>query len=182
LEEIRIPFENISDGVTLQTGRKYRIVLVRTLRVELFLHDVYQKPLPDCPYELKAGGRSFSGKADGDAKATVTINSFPERCTVRWSSDPNAQSDNLEYEREIFLHLQPPDTEEGQKRRLHNLGLPSLDDMAEALGSFQRVWDLEPTEMSDDKTVARLEQAAREKIAHEEQPEGGDGDESGERT
>jgi hypothetical protein len=179
--EIRIPLQKAADPVTLQTGQKYRIVIER-IQLEVYLHDIYRKPLPGAPFELKCGEESFQGKAGDQGKLVVKIRSLSEQCTVRWSSDPDADPARFEYEREIFLLLQPKDDPEGHKRRLHNLGLPSLDEVDLALGQFQSGWDLEPTHQSDDKTVAKLDKAAREPIAHDDESDGSGGDDSGDRT
>ncbi len=179
--DIQIQYQDTSDGVTVQTGQKYQIVL-ETTAVEVFLHDVYRKPLPGAPFELRYGERSVRGKTDDDAKAIVRMLSPPERCIVRWSSNTEAEPDEFEYEREIFLRLKASDAEEGQVQRLHNLGLPSFDDFALSLGMFQSSWDLAETQQSDDQTVTKLDEVVKDRISHDEQADESSGDDSSERT
>jgi hypothetical protein len=175
VSEKRVSLDAANRGVLLETGIYHTLVVERPLQVEIYLHDALRQPLPGAPFELICDDKSHPGKADGDAKASVTIDTLSDRCTMRWSADPNAAPEDYEYEREIFLEFGGPNTVQGRERRLHNLGLPSLDDVSEAMRMFRSWWGVDAA-----SSASELERRAQEPIAHEQEDDGED--DPGERT
>jgi hypothetical protein len=169
VSEKRVSLDEAQRGVLLETGIYHTLVVERTLQVEIYLHDALRQPLPGAPFELICDDKSHPGKADSDAKASMTIDTLSDRCTMRWSADESAALEDYEYEREIFLDFAGPDTVQGRERRLHNLGLPSLDDLAGAVQMFQGWWGVDA-----DRIGSELEKRAQEPIVHEDEDDGED--------
>lgn len=158
----RVWISELEEGIELPTGESHSLVVLG-LTMEVFLHDLFRKPLPGVRYELTCEGQTLTGQADGHGMAKVLVNEKAKTCTVRWRRD--SREGEFEYERELFVDVPSPDTPDGQHHRLHNLGLPAKDDMALALSLFQGIWDLEDTGQADSATVGMLGTAAHDAIA-----------------
>jgi hypothetical protein len=167
LKEIRVSLERSIEPLVLQTNVAYRIVIERRA-VEVYLHDLDRKTLPGAPFEVTCAQETLKGTAAADGKATFMLKSLTPRCTIRWSDASRDAPGSFDYELEIFLDLGAPDTVEGQRRRLHNLGLPGLHDHELALGLFQQGWDLEVTHQADDGTVSKLDEVSQMAISLED--------------
>lgn len=176
MSEKRLSLDEAAKGVLLDTGVHHTLVVERTLKVEIYLHDSMRQPLPGAPFELICDDKSHPGKADGDAKASVTFDTLSDRCTMRWSADENAAPEEYEYEREIFLDFAAATTVRGRARRLHNLGLPSLDDPISAVQEFQGWWSV-----GADGIASELGKRAHEPLPKDDDADDG-GDDSADRT
>jgi hypothetical protein len=132
---------------------------VAVLRVRL--HDAMGYKLPAAPYQIEYSGRTKSGKADQDGFVSEVLEPGTESCTVRWQppddSDPADSNKEFLYELVVFIELQNADTEEGLKRRLHNLGYPYLGDPDANIRAFQAHHGVDITGEVDDATKAKLQ-------------------------
>jgi hypothetical protein len=129
------------------------------LRVRL--HDAMGYKLPGVQYQIEYSGRAKSGKADQDGFVTEVLEPGTESCTVRWQSpddsDPVDANKEFLYELMVFIELQDADTDEGVKRRLHNLGYPYIGDPDANIRAFQAHHGVDITGEVDDATKAKLQ-------------------------
>jgi hypothetical protein len=129
---------------------------VSVMRIRL--HDCFGKLMPGVRYALDYAGRHKKGHANAAAFLSETLDPSAERCTVRWDpADPGA-TDPAEflYHMEPFVKLGDFDTDEGLRRRLHNLGYPVEQELSRNLTDFQQQHELEVTGTLDDPTRAKL--------------------------
>jgi peptidoglycan hydrolase-like protein with peptidoglycan-binding domain len=147
------------------------------LRVRL--HDRFGRKMPGVQYEVEYAGRTRPGRADAQGFLTETLDPAAEQCTIRWepaagenATDGAAQPGSTTqgspaqstagsgsgflHELTVFVPLLDIDTDEGVKRRLHNLGYPFDGDYETNLRAFQAHHELDITGLADDATKAEL--------------------------
>jgi type VI secretion system secreted protein VgrG len=122
-------------------------------KVEIHLFDRKGKPISNAPYEVKFFGYLDEGtSADG----TVQIPSFPDvdRAHVRWGRPPAERenpkdTEKYEFEMDVFLIVDDPDSDESIRRKLHNLGHQG-GELHEAIQKMQAALGSELTGLVDD--------------------------------
>jgi peptidoglycan hydrolase-like protein with peptidoglycan-binding domain len=133
------------------------------LRVRL--HDSLGRKMPRAPYQVEYNGRTKSGHADREGFTTDVLDPTAETCTVRWeqaedgagpSNQAGSSSGAFLNEVNVFVKLLDLQTEEGLKRRLHNLGYPFDGDLELNLRAFQSHHELDITGEADDATKQKL--------------------------
>jgi hypothetical protein len=137
--------EKVTQCETAKT-HKFKLSAPSTiLRLQLFEDE---KPFKSQNFELKIGGKSFSGTTDDQGVLEVTIPSDASGGTLKIG--PDNQIFDLE-----FGYLQPVTEKQGLEARLRNLGFvdPKLED---ALTAFQRRFGLTQSGESDQATMDKL--------------------------
>lgn len=132
------------------------------LRVRL--HDSVGHKMPRAEYQLEYAGRTKSGRADREGFVSDTLDPAAETCTVRWgrADDSDSQSQGTPsdsgflYEIAVFVPLLDSNSDDGLKRRLHNLGYPEDAVLEANLRAFQAHHELEISGQADDATKAKL--------------------------
>jgi outer membrane protein OmpA-like peptidoglycan-associated protein len=142
--------------------------------LRLRLHDAVGRRAPGAQYQLEYAGRTKHGRADSEGFVTDVLDPDADTCVVRWAtartessvvaSDPTASDaeadpaspENLSHELSVFVQMPDLGTDEGLKRRLHNLGYLAERDVESNLRAFQSHHGLEITGQADDATNTRL--------------------------
>ncbi|MES1243767.1 MAG: peptidoglycan-binding domain-containing protein, partial [Acidobacteriota bacterium] len=102
-------------------------------------------------------GETVATKTNDQGEFVVGTGAPRETARIRYSlSDDPADPDAMVEFEPFFVNALGVDTDEGQRRRLHNLGFLLTDDLADALLSFQGAQGLDTTGEADDETRARL--------------------------
>jgi len=132
------------------------------LRVRL--HDPLGHKMPGVEYHLEYSGRTKSGHADKEGFVSEVLDPGTEVCVVKWSppassstGSNSSSSQGLQYQLTVFVVLLDMDTDDGLKRRLHNLGYPIDGDPEANLRGFQAEHGLEITGEADDPTKQKLQ-------------------------
>jgi peptidoglycan hydrolase-like protein with peptidoglycan-binding domain len=131
-----------------------RAVAVMRIR----LHDCFGEKMPGVEYQLDYAGRQKSGRADAEGFLADTLDPDAERCSVRWdpAGSQSGGGPSFNFEMELFVQLPDLDSDEGVKRRLHNLGYPVDRETVRNLMAFQGHHNLDPTGEADDATKSKL--------------------------
>jgi len=142
--------EKVESGGTEQRHRFRRKGLLAYLKIRLLKGN---EPRSNLNYKIEIDGTLNQGKTDGGGFIV---------CSVK----PDAQSGKLylgdtepyeEYDIS-FRVVDPIDTDEGIRKRLHNLGYSVDDNLASAIRAFQAKEELQVTGQADDSTRARIKE------------------------
>jgi LysM repeat protein len=131
-DELFVPVKEGKD-LSGATEQKHRFKVMRSpLKLRLVLKDIGYKPLANTKCVLHVDGEQFELTSDAKGLVEYAIRSTAEQARLQ-VDDPNSPID-LEVPIHIG-HLDPVDTEPGQKARLNNLGYNAgpLDKEDEAL-------------------------------------------------
>jgi hypothetical protein len=103
------------------TGQTHRFVLkAEKLKLRLVVEDLYEKPLDNARCELRIENEVYQLKTDGKGKIEQDIPPGV-RSAVLTVKDPRTPINEIVIPIKIG-HMDPVDTESGQKARLNNLG------------------------------------------------------------
>lgn len=174
-----------------------RIVITFSVR----LYDLERKFIPFAPFELTvAGSPPINDRANADGVAIVPGIEIPSQVRIKWGfppeSDPQVrqlaeskstappkrdpdQSTGLIFENDMFLDADADDREIEAKQKLHNLGYPQSDPLADNVTAFQRDYGklakppIRQTGVLDDATMTLLRDvyASAEDDLHNDEPE-----------
>ncbi len=136
---------------TTEHRQRFRIKGVPAkLKIRILIHD---QPCAHQPFTLYADDIEFhQGATDGDGYAIAPIPPKAKRARLHVGTGE---------ETDIFVFqlgtVDPIDTEEGIRGRLHNMGY-DVSNLAEAIRAFQTKENLNVTGMADSSTQARLQE------------------------
>jgi hypothetical protein len=125
--------------------------------ITIRLFDPFTVGIPDVPYQITVGGQVFEQKADPDGFVHLKVAEVPEDCLVQWGhNDEDNDTASYTYSMKIYLQLNDPDEDEEIRRRLHNLGYTSDDELTDKVTAFQIDYGLKQTgDPADIKTLLR---------------------------
>ncbi|WP_437671177.1 OmpA family protein [Sorangium sp. So ce131] len=132
-------------------------VAMRT--ITLHLHDDAAKPVDKAHYRVTIGVEVRAGQLLG-AVLTLKRVVLPADCLVEWSPPGDEKlekrSGTARWQMTVHIDVDSGSREENAVRRLHNIGYPESEPLADNIRAFQRDQELFETGSLDDATEARL--------------------------
>lgn len=134
------------------------------LRVRL--HDCFGTSMPGVEYLIEHGPSRLSGNADAEGFLSVLLPLSTATCRVTWDPREGSTPDQplFGYALETFGWVGDLESEEGLRRRLHNLGHPIDGDLRRNLLDFQQQRGLPVTGSFDDPTRDKLREVYDEAL------------------
>jgi hypothetical protein len=125
-------------------------------RIRLFLHDRVGKPLRLTNVEIQFDDKVLiSSMTNDDGEVIVETDTPPEVGTAKYELG-TSESEKEVFSTNFFIDVKDIQTDEGLRRRLHNLGYLRGNDMVGALTSFQATYGIETTGEADIATRNKL--------------------------
>jgi N-acetylmuramoyl-L-alanine amidase len=162
---VNIPEKRVRE-VSCETNKRHTFKL-KPLLVPLRFHltDETDEPYANVKYTLSVDGESFDGVTTSEGVVEQKVPGKAKKAEVTVFPDEKNMSKKHTWTLDLG-HLQPIDTNEGVKARLHNLGYnvgeinDTMDDNAKrAIRRFQEDHGLQKTGELNDETRKKLEQA-----------------------
>jgi peptidoglycan hydrolase-like protein with peptidoglycan-binding domain len=126
-------------------------------RIRLFLHDRIGKPLRLTNVEIQFDDKLLiSSMTNDDGEVIVETDRHHEVGTAKYELSTGTESEKEVFSTNFFIDVKDIRTDEGLRRRLHNLGYLRGSDMVGAVTSFQATYGIETSGEPDIATRNKL--------------------------
>ena len=142
--------------VSGRSGQLHHFRIGRVLNIRL--HDCFGNKMPNENYLLEYGEQRKEGQSDGEGFIRIAIRLEAERCRLNW--DPvmgeSGQIQSYNFQTNFFIDMLDSSSEDGIKRRLHNMGYSTERSYESNLLDFQAHYNLEISGTADEVTLNKL--------------------------